>query len=76
MGNTTKYRTTTIRPRAAVVPVSIASALEHTQRTHGHLDAALNIDGELGGTSGSTHTVIDKSAGLVDELGMIGRKVQ
>ena len=43
--------------------------------TQGHLDAALNMNGKLGGTSGSTDTVNGKSARLVHELGMICKKV-
>ena len=39
------------------------------------MDAALNIYRDFEGTLGSMHTFINKSAGLVEELRTIGRKV-
>ena len=50
------------------MPVSIVNALKRTVRTQGHLDAALNIRGGRKAQMGSVHTVVDKSAGLVDGL--------
>ena len=54
--------------------VSIVNALKRTVRTRGHLDAALNIQGGMKAQTGNVHTVVDKSAGLVDWLRIKGRK--
>ena len=56
------------------VPVSIVNALKRTVRTHGHLDAALSIQGRTKAQTGNVYTAVDKSAGLVDWLGTKGRK--
>ena len=64
------------RARYGDVPLSFIGALERTRHTHGHLDVALNINGEWDSTSGNTYTITGKSVGLADELGMEGRRVQ
>lgn len=55
--------------KVVVVFLSIVKALKRTRCTKGRLDAALNINRELEGTSGKELMVIDRLTKPVDELG-------